>query len=114
MSANFYAWPTTFDINPSAKDFLARIEALYESPREPDPKLQAFVAALLERYPDLSEENPEAVWAAGPLQDEVVGSFLNVAVAWKRSDEVWAFFRETARIHGLVCYDPQSERIYEP
>lgn len=113
MSANFYAWTPSLALDANAKDFAAKIDALYEEQHEPDLAMQAFVTALLQRHPDLTEDD-NAVWAAGPLQDEILGRFVNVAVSFKRADEVWAFFRDTAKAHGLFAYDPQAEKLYAP
>ena len=113
MSANFYAWLPSLPLDPTTKSFVSDVEALYEQAEPPHAALLAFVAALLARYPDLDDEN-ETCWAAGPLRDEILGRFINVAVVWSQADEAWTFFRETARVHGLICYDPQTDRVYPP
>lgn len=113
MSANFYAWPPSLNLDPKARDFSERIDAFHLEAASPHPALEAFVAALLERYPD-GTTIADSVWTDSPLQEDIAGEFLNVGVRWKRSDEVWTFFRETAKAHGLVCYDPQSEKAYMP
>jgi len=116
MSANFYAWPPSLDLEPSGKDFPSRLDSFYENPGEPDPSLVRFVDALLVRWPEPEDDDDldDPVWAAGPLHGEIAGAFLNVAVTWSHSDEVWAFFRATAKAHGLVCFDPQSEKLHRP
>jgi hypothetical protein len=112
MSANFYCWTPTLGLDPKARDFHDRIEALQEAEPSPaSPKLLAFVAALLERYPDL-DETDDTVWAAGSLGDEIIGDFINMAVVWPRAEEAEGFIRETAYQHGLHFYDPQSETFY--
>jgi hypothetical protein len=113
MSANFYAWLPSLPLDPAAKSFGDDVEALYAKAEAPHPKLLEFVGALLERHPDLDGSN-NTCWAAGPLRDEILGGFINVAVAWRQADEAWAFFRQTAHAHGLVCYDPQMGRFYPP
>lgn len=114
MSANFYAWLPDLPLDPKAKSFVDDVEALYDQSEPPHPTLTAFVTALLARYPDLDDSGAETVWAAGPLQSEILGRFINVAVIWSQADEAWAFFLRTAHAHGLVCYDPQSEKAYPP
>lgn len=112
MSANFYCWTPALGLNPKARDFHDRIEALQEADPSPaSPKLLAFVDALLARYPDLDDDN-DTVWAAGPLSDEIVGDFINMAVVWPRAEEAEGFIREAAHQHGLHFYDPQSETFY--
>jgi hypothetical protein len=111
MSANFYAWTRSCKLDPRAKDFEERLYAYYDEGHAPDPALLNFVSALLARFPESGADSP---WVDSPLTDDISGDFLNAGVAWKRSDEVWTFFRETAKAHGLICYDPQSEKVYEP
>jgi hypothetical protein len=113
MSANFYAWLPSLPLNPALESFESDLDAIYELADPPDPRLLDFVAALLVRYPDLDDKG-ETCWAAGPLRDEVLGGFTNVAVVWTQADEAWSFFQETARTHGLICYDPQADKLYRP
>ncbi|QGZ95360.1 hypothetical protein [Terricaulis silvestris] len=114
MSANFYAWLPELALDPKAKSFQDDVEALYEQSEPPHPTLTAFVAALLERYPDPDDDDTDTVWADGPIQDEILGRFINVAVIWPRADETWAVFLKSGHACGLVCYDPQSDRVYPP
>jgi hypothetical protein len=113
VSANFYAWLPALALDPQSKAFADDIEALYQKAEAPHPTLLQFVDDLLSRFPDLTQTE-DTVWAAGPLRDEILGGFINVAVSWPRADEAWAFFLQTARRHGLVCYDPQAEKLYRP
>src|SRR5689334_16289742 len=112
MSANFYCWTPSLGLDPKARDFHDRIEALEEvEPSPASPKLLEFVGALLARYPDLDDDN-DTVWAAGPLSDEIIGDFINMAVVWPRVEEAQTFIRATAHQHGLHFYDPQSDVFY--
>jgi hypothetical protein len=113
MSANFYCWTPEAGLDPKARDFHDRIEALHEAPEVPaSPRLVAFVAALLARYPDLGDDDDvedDTVWADGPLVNNIIGDFINMGVIWSRADEAVLFIMETAQRHGLHFYDPQSE-----
>jgi hypothetical protein len=84
-----------------------------ENDTPPTPRIRRFVAALLERYPDLSELDDDAIedspWTDGPLIYNASGRFMcfNV-VANEAGEEAWTYAVRTARASGLVCFDPQS------
>ncbi len=97
-------------------------EALYELYVEsddetpPSPAIAAYVAALLERYPDLTEVDDDSVddcpWSDGPLIGNASGPFIYFGFVRNAAlDEAWAFAVDTARSMGLVSFDPQSERL---
>jgi hypothetical protein len=113
MSANFYCWAPTLDLDPQARDFHDRVDALHEAPPpEASDKLIAFVEALVARYPNLGDTDDDTVWSDGPLSGNVIGDFINMGVVWSRCAEAEPFIRETAHKHGLHFYDPQSEKFY--
>jgi hypothetical protein len=78
-------------------------------PSSDDP-LGAFYGEILERYPDLTLENVDEspwstpVWRTG---EGVICSF-----AHSRHAEVSGFLLDLASRHGLVCFDPQSQRAH--
>jgi len=113
MSANFYCWAPSLGLDPKQRDFHDRIEALHEGPELPaSPKLLAFVADLLARYPDLDGDDQDTAWAAGPLANEIIGDFINMAIVWSLYDEAAGFVIETAHRHGLHAYDPQGHDFF--
>jgi hypothetical protein len=113
MSADLYCWSPHLDLNPEESDFDDRVDELLEAaPQPPSPKLLAFLKALWSRYPDLSETE-DTVWAAGPLDQEIAGDFIHLAVIWSRYVEARSFVIETANKHGLHCYDPQDDIFYQ-
>jgi hypothetical protein len=114
MSANLYAWTPDCPLNPKAKDFDLAFEKLLRGNDKPDARLIAFVRALLEVYPDLDDHDTNTVWAAGPLENEVVGRVMNVAVIWPRYEETQRVLFRLARAHALHAYDPQSEAHQPP
>jgi hypothetical protein len=72
------------------------------------------VAALLAKHPDVTDGNEDTPWATGPLTNEITGSFINFPVSWSYYDDALiAFVVETAHIHGLHCFDPQSLTFYK-
>ncbi len=90
-------------------------ERLYEQSENtdaaPSPLLLDFIGALTSRYPDLmdlSEDDSDgSPWADGPLTLNVVGSFFYFALTYSGAEEALPFIAETARAHGLVCFDRQ-------
>ena len=79
---------------------------------EPSPAIRAYVAALLERWPDITEDAGEdSPWADGPLIGNAFEEAIYFSMVWSRADEASDFASRVAAEHGLVCYDPQSERL---
>jgi hypothetical protein len=78
----------------------------------PTPRIQAYVAALLARYPDLTtDDGADSPWATGPLLAEAFGTAIYFPISWSGAEEVSAFAAQVAADHGLVCYDPQTETL---
>jgi len=82
---------------------------------EPTARIAAYVAALLDRYPDIdSEAGDDSPWSSAPLLGEASGPLLYFPMVWSRCDEVSAWAAELAGQHGLNCYDPQLDRLRTP
>jgi len=79
-------------------------------PIPPMPRIRAYVEALLDRWPDF-DEHDESPWASSPLMSEAIGSFIYFPMVYSMAEEASAFAAELARQHGLVCYDPQLDRL---
>ncbi|OEJ96423.1 hypothetical protein [Streptomyces thermolilacinus] len=75
----------------------------------PEPRIAAYIRALVERYPD--DGGGRGVWASPPVADEVPGPVVYLPMSYGAADEVSAYAAALAREHGLVCYDPQEERL---
>jgi hypothetical protein len=83
-----------------------------ESEVEPSPAIRAYVEALLQRWPDITDDAAEdSPWADGPLMANAVGDAIYFSMVWSRAEEASAFASRLADEHGLVCYDPQSESL---
>jgi hypothetical protein len=105
---------------PSA-DALAEFERLSarylgtDDPAPPTPRVRAFIEAITAKYPDLGDlsddEIDDGVWSDGPLVGNANGPFFYFGLVWSRVEEVVPFLAETARAHGLVCFDPQSNAL---
>ena len=97
-------------------------ESLYELYIEsdvqtlPSPAIAGYVAALLERYPEMTEVDDDSVdaspWSDGPLIDNASGPFIYFGFVRNEAlNEAWTHAVDTARSMGLVSFDPQSERL---
>jgi len=106
----------------SDAEALNAFEALYDryidtdSKSAPSERISAYVAALLARYPDLTELDDDCVddspWADGPLIGNAGGPFIYFGFVPSGVEKgAWTFAVDTAREHGLVCFDPQSGTI---
>lgn len=81
------------------------------NPISPTSRIMAYVEALLERWPDITTDDDGSPWATGPLISEAVGWFIYFPMVRSMAEEASAFAAGVARQHGLVCYDPQQERL---
>lgn len=75
----------------------------------PEPRIAAYIRALVERYPD--DGAGRGVWASPPVADVASGPMVYLLMSYGAADEVSAYAAALARQHGLVCYDPQAERL---
>lgn len=111
---------TVWEGEPPADDASARatFDALYEQyvereyPTLPTSKIVGFVAILVERWPDTGEAFDESPWAAAPLISEASGPFMHFAMSYSRADEAAPFAAAAAAQLGLVCFNPQTGRLW--
>jgi hypothetical protein len=118
MSFDLAVWEGT---RPESSDeALERFQELYdryieEKMESPSPTIIRFVRTLTTTYPDLSElpsdRLDESPWADGPLLGNASGPFFYFGISFSRVEEVVPFIAETARTHGLICFDPQSGEV---
>ena len=106
-----------------ANDFVAAIELkrLYQrylgeasDRQDPTPRIVAFAAALLARYPDLDPDAGDddmSPWSTAPLIDEASGPLMYFPMLWSRSEQVSAVAAQIAAEHELNCYDPQWHQL---
>ena len=99
------------DASSVYEQMMERMEA-GEPEVEPSPAIRAYVEALLQRWPDITDDADEdSPWADGPLMANAVGDTIYFSMVWSRAEEASAFASRLAEEHGLVCYDPQSETL---
>ncbi|MCG5450784.1 hypothetical protein [Micromonospora hortensis] len=79
----------------------------------PTPRIRAYVLALLARWAEELPDDDEDVspWSASPLMDEASGPMVYFTMRYSMCEEVSAEAARMAAAHGLVCYDPQWERL---
>ncbi|MFB7191840.1 hypothetical protein ACFCZT_42715 [Streptomyces sp. NPDC056230] len=78
----------------------------------PIERIAAYVAALVERWGDVTDDVEDASpWAAGPLIGAAGGPLVYFSMSWSRAEEVSAWAATLADSMGLVCFDPQQNRL---
>jgi hypothetical protein len=119
MSYDLAVWEGDRPANDVAA--AAELELLYsqyfesEEPVEPTPRIVAYLAALLARYPDIGPDTGDnSPWASGPLLSEARGPLVYFPMVWSRCDEVSAWAAQLAADHALNCYDPQKDQLRTP
>ena len=78
----------------------------------PTERIEAYVAALLERWCDMSEDVEDtSPWSTGPLIREAGGPLIYFPMRYSMADEASAFAAALADSMGLICFDPQHNRL---
>ncbi|WP_221353291.1 hypothetical protein [Streptomyces beigongshangae] len=78
----------------------------------PSERITAYVAALVKRWGDVTDDVEDASpWSAGPLIGGAGGPIVYFPMSWSRAEEVSAWAAALAESMGLVCFDPQQNRI---
>lgn len=85
-----------------------------EEPAVPpvEPIAACVAAPLLERWPDLTEdEGDSSPWSTGPLIGEAGGPLIYFPMRWSMAEEASAYAAEVAASMGLHCFDPQARKL---
>ncbi|MGW1281971.1 hypothetical protein ACWD4V_34085 [Streptomyces tsukubensis] len=83
-----------------------------EAEEPPFERIEAYVAALLERWCDITEDDEDtSPWSTGPLIDEASGPLIYFAMRWSMAEEASAYAAAVAQSMGLVCFDVQQDRL---
>ncbi|ORT57162.1 hypothetical protein [Streptomyces sp. CB03238] len=91
-------------------DFSNRyIDGEHDDP--PTERIAIYVAALLERWCDITEDEEDASPSTGPLIDEASGPLIYFAMRWSMREEASAYAVDLADSMGLVCFDMQLDRL---
>jgi hypothetical protein len=75
-------------------------------------RIAAYVTALLERWCDLTEDvEGTSPWSTGPLIAEARGPLVYFPMRWSMAEEASAYAAALADSMGLICFDPQLNRL---
>ncbi|MEW2175185.1 hypothetical protein AB0890_02445 [Streptomyces sp. NPDC005406] len=86
------------------------IDSEVEEP--PSERIATYVAALLERWCDVTEdEDDTSPWSSGPLIREASGPLIYFPMRWSMAEEVSAYAAAVAGSMDLVCFDVQQNRL---
>ncbi|MFD8504283.1 hypothetical protein ACFV2L_16380 [Streptomyces sp. NPDC059687] len=78
----------------------------------PTERIAAYVAALLERWCDVTEDVEDtSPWSTGPLIGEARGPLVYFPMRWSMAEEASNYAAALADSMGLVCFDPQQNRL---
>ncbi|MGW5216225.1 hypothetical protein ACWEQO_34780 [Streptomyces sp. NPDC004051] len=78
----------------------------------PSERIAAYVAALLARWCDLTEDEEDtSPWSTGPLIGEASGPLIYFPMRWSMAEEASAYAAAVAESMGLVCFDVQQDRL---
>ncbi|WP_323184022.1 MULTISPECIES: hypothetical protein [unclassified Streptomyces] len=76
---------------------------------EPSPRIEAYVEALVERYPDDVAGSP---WASPPVIDEASGPIVYLLMSYSRAEEVSEYAAALAREQALTSNN--TPMLYRP
>ena len=116
MSYNLAVWQgkrpkTNAEAKKTFETLFAKHQEAEKSPAA-TPKTRRYVRVLLAKYPDLDDDNEETCpWSDSPLINNATGPILYFAMVFSKAKTASAFAAKLAKEHGLVCFDPQSNRL---
>jgi hypothetical protein len=116
MSYDLGVWYASRPITlKEAEDFYDRILDDDLTEFEPHPGVQAFLAELTSRYPQINDWNDDDIdnclWSIA--FDQSV-HYVILCMVYSRTKELIPFIENLAAKNDLVCYDPQSSRVKYP
>jgi hypothetical protein len=118
VSYDLAVWegPTPPNNAAAAAEYERVMTRMEDGPADPPSiRISAYVAALLARWPDITDDRGEdSPWADGPMIGNAFGNAIYFSMVWSRAEEASEFAASVAAQHGLVCFDPQSESLRTP
>ncbi|ALG07442.1 hypothetical protein [Kibdelosporangium phytohabitans] len=117
MSYDLAVWegerpPNDKAANETFKELYDRYIGGEEEKIPPTERIAAYVAALLDRWCDLSEdEDDTSPWSTSPLIGEAAGALIYFPMRWSMAAEASDYAANLAASMGLICYDRQEERL---
>src|SRR5262245_14202984 len=112
MSFDLGVWHEPKPITPASAQ--AKYERLLDGEFHPPghPAVTRFVERLTDRYPQIDDVDEDALdhcpWTQG--FDESAGHCL-LGIRWSAVDRILPQVVAIAKECGLLCYDPQNQRI---
>ena len=80
----------------------------------PSPAIRAYLQELLARFPDIGEPGGDlSPWSDGPLINNASGPIMYFGFALGLAQLGAPFAANVAASHGLVCFDPQTETLWD-
>ncbi|MEU3628960.1 hypothetical protein BS329_41510 [Amycolatopsis coloradensis] len=81
----------------------------------PTMLVRRYVGELITRWPDLDpgadDDEDDIPWTDSLLINNASGPLFRFGMVFSRYREAADFAAERARVLGLVCFDPQDERL---
>ncbi|WP_326949844.1 hypothetical protein OG439_14330 [Amycolatopsis sp. NBC_01307] len=116
MSFDLYIWRERHPITDErAAELCRQLGDGRDDVVDPDARVLAFRDELAGRFPDLEslsvDELESSPWAMSP---DATPRRVILCMSWSRLDGAVSFVLELAGRHGLVCFDPQSQRVHNP
>ncbi|MES9962218.1 MAG: hypothetical protein ABW116_01640, partial [Candidatus Sedimenticola sp. 20ELBAFRAG] len=82
-------------------EFYEREESNEENEVEPHTLMQELINQLTKKYPCIctlpDEEIDEGLWADGPIENNIIGDLLILAIVFSKVEEALPFIAETAK-----------------
>ena len=109
MSYSVAVWegPRPISNRAAGVEFDRLMDASEEKDAPANPRISAFVTALLAIWPDGDEASP---WVFDPMRD-ACGPIVFLGVRFAEADIARSVIAGTARHRGLICFDPQARRL---
>ena len=115
MSCDYAVWDTSIGADPK------RYAELCEQQLKPtgeSPAVNAFYSELTGRWPEIDDVPGDKIddhdFCPWSIAMDRSGMHVVMCCIWPKADEVGKFVERLAEKHGLVFYDPQSDRINAP
>ncbi|MGK5544070.1 hypothetical protein ACSNOH_04965 [Streptomyces sp. URMC 127] len=78
----------------------------------PFERITAYVAALLERWCDLAEDEEDtSPWSTSPLISGASGPLIYFPMRFSMAEEASDYAAAMAQSMGLICFDVQQDRL---
>ncbi len=112
MSYDLVVWDDALPASDSEAQVvfqdLVEVDAMEDPLPPPTEAVRAFVSDVVRRWPEGQENGP---WADEPVLSGAFGGCVLLHVTLPHRAELAPRLGKMAEAHGLVCFDPQTERL---